>query len=606
MDIHIGNGLYVKAAKFGFKPQYPGGFQGLLFKRGHNVKRWKARYFVLTGKSLKYFIDSNCKEKDLRGAYILDNNSSLSLPSGSIDGKKYLIDLKARRASDEADSLLLSASTDTDRQLWLHALQEAIHDGVVVTVQPDIWHTMFKIEIALHVQHGQDIVLNDGNQVFEPNQLSSAPTITFPRHGLRHDLISYCLVIVDVDTPSRDCPSRHSRIVWLQANIVASNAGREEILPFELKSGSTLLNGIHRVFYVLFEQSNHLALSSHQYQLLDREGLSIPELAQRLQLSRPIGIDGCYVDFGNDTAPQLSSPNRISHPECNSPIGPDTLDSLLEIPAEGLFRDVSSTSEASSKNNSVPRENRRVSFISSSSMTTGSPGTVNDGTPPLKVKGIVSALKGSSNSLKKRGRRKSVSFKLDEPPLYVASEASFPEAVALDLIANGYGDDNDPPDYDLGSSTNRVITYSSPPPSSVDNFTPPKIRHHHEQLSLELQKPSTTIDETGNRSSPQSSSTFSPQKTSSIGLESVRYENCPNNNKGENGKNVRGIGSLNTSMSAILGKGGSFVEQLATIAHDPQLVCEFFRVSNKNIFSGGKLVCFFIFTIMSIVGISLY
>jgi len=43
------------------------------------------------------------------------------------------------------------------------------------------------------------------------------------------------------------------------------------------------------------------------------------------------------------------------------------------------------------------------------------------------------------------------------------------------------------------------------------------------------------------------------------------------------------------SLSAILGNGATFAEQLASIAHDAQLVCEFFRVNNKNIFNGEML-----------------
>lgn len=599
MDIHIGNGLYVKASKFGFKPQYPQGFRGLLFKRGHNVKSWKARYFVLEEKSLKYFADSNCKEKDLKGTWILDTNSIVALPTNSIDGKSYLIDLKARRAGGEVDSLLLSAAIDTDRQLWLHALEEAIQDGVIEIVQPDVWHSMFKVEIVLHVQHGSDVIIHDGDQVLEPQQLISAPTVTFPRHGLQHGVSAYCLVAVDIDSPSRDSSSRHSRVVWLQANISPTKSG-EEFLPFELKNAQFISSGIHRIFYVLLEQSRLLSFSSPECQL-ERESLSISDLARQLQLIRPVGIDGCYVNFVNSHDSQESqspSPDAKSSRDCSSPLGPDTLDTLLEIPAEGLFRDTSSASEASSKNSAVRRENRRVSFLSSSSITTsGSPGTANDGTPPHKIKTIVSALKGSNSPSKKGhgGRRKSVSFKLDEEPLYLASEASFPEAVALDLIANRYGDDNDPPDYDLGSSVNRAITYSSLPPSGVNSFKPPKSlqQQQQQQPSLELPKPPNMEDGlTGSLLSPPSSSSSTLRKASNSGLDqSEKSASKENSSSNANGKNTRSIsrnGSLNTSLSAILGNGGTFVEQLASIAHDTQLVCEFFRVSNKNIFNGGK------------------
>ena len=238
--ISIGNKLYVHAEPFGCRSRFASGHSGTLMKRGHVVKNWKRRFFVLKNQELKYYTDESLSS--LKGEYILSRTSVILEQEGDIDGHHYLLVLQAshnqqhsvdakgssgssngkgqkhhsngNNASNtstgathsQADSLILSAGSELERREWMEAIYTAVHGGFPQVLIPDVWPESFYPSFDLTVQYGiraGDPQEGTGNEEGEcgtkdkkTDEESSLldindGNVTYPRLLINEPLVSY-------------------------------------------------------------------------------------------------------------------------------------------------------------------------------------------------------------------------------------------------------------------------------------------------------------------------------------------------------------------------------------------------------------------------------
>jgi len=100
--------------------------EGWLFKRGHVVKNWKRRYFILTENSIKYFSKKPASNFDasqyLKGAINLQG-AKVFANSAPSDGA---VQFKFGITSGTGKEYLMSCYTDFEMQAWVKAVQSAI------------------------------------------------------------------------------------------------------------------------------------------------------------------------------------------------------------------------------------------------------------------------------------------------------------------------------------------------------------------------------------------------------------------------------------------------------------------------------------------------
>ncbi|XP_059928310.1 switch-associated protein 70-like [Gadus macrocephalus] len=92
--------------------------QGYVMKKGHKMKIWSERWFILRSNTLSYYLSEDLVDK--RGDAVLDQNSSVeSLPDR--EGKKCLFVVRC------ADRIFELCATDKKRkQEWIQALQTCL------------------------------------------------------------------------------------------------------------------------------------------------------------------------------------------------------------------------------------------------------------------------------------------------------------------------------------------------------------------------------------------------------------------------------------------------------------------------------------------------
>ena len=96
--------------------------EGWLEKEGHWFKNWKKRYFVLDGNgSLAYYTDDT--RGKIKGSYQLSSTSSVN--SIKEQGSRRFRFVVRAHGANGSDVLVLSAGTDTDRELWMSKLEQA-------------------------------------------------------------------------------------------------------------------------------------------------------------------------------------------------------------------------------------------------------------------------------------------------------------------------------------------------------------------------------------------------------------------------------------------------------------------------------------------------
>ncbi|CAL8243686.1 unnamed protein product [Lota lota] len=102
--------------------------QGYVMKKGHKMKIWSERWFILRSNTLSYYLCEDLVDK--RGDVVLDQNSSVeSLPDK--EGKKCLFVVRCADRSFE-----LCATDKKRKQEWIQALQTCIQQARLGLLSP--------------------------------------------------------------------------------------------------------------------------------------------------------------------------------------------------------------------------------------------------------------------------------------------------------------------------------------------------------------------------------------------------------------------------------------------------------------------------------------
>lgn len=192
------------------KSKFANRVSGTLEKQGHVFKSWRTREFVLENNVFTYF------DKEVtKGTCVIDVNSKIS-PSPDIDGYSFIFTLVTGQGTMKERSLVMSASDNDKRELWIQAISNAI-EGHSVSI-PDVFSDPFRVTIPLTVTFGGDVV-NDGNMM-TARQVHVPPTITYnPKENTSETPSYYALVIIDPDAPSPKNPIYREFVHWVVVNI---------------------------------------------------------------------------------------------------------------------------------------------------------------------------------------------------------------------------------------------------------------------------------------------------------------------------------------------------------------------------------------------------
>lgn len=326
--VSISEGLYVPATRFGFRSQYPIGREGKIWKRGHFVKNWKQRHFVLKNNVLKYFIDES--KTSLKGSFVISESCTVEMLNEGWEGHHN--NLAIRNGTAE---LFLSADNTSEQISWYAAIRDAIMNSLPEVLEPELGWPKFRTKCIVDVQYEGDVQVADGN-VLKCSQLRQPPDAHLSFREVPALSEYFTLMAYDVDHPSRKDARRSHYLLWMVANIHLEDVqqAQEEAaavgcvlrassgltaVPYQPPSPAQL-TGLHRIFYVVFKQSH--VLSKHEacfeHFAGQRSGFDARAAAAALDLLAPQGIDGCYTEWDLSAAQpvllQLDSPDRIDSP----------------------------------------------------------------------------------------------------------------------------------------------------------------------------------------------------------------------------------------------------------------------------------------------------
>lgn len=282
---------------FGFRSKYINGLTGNLFKKGFQRKTWLSRYFVLKDSEFKYYNDDSCKQ--LKGTYILSNNSSVQQLNQEIDGYSLILLIKAENSTGEMHELYLSAPNENSRKNWIDTIIDTIQGFSRTIIQPDLCEN-FSPKVLLNIYYSFDsmnINVMDGN-LLKPLQLSEKPNIDYSSPNNKF----YSFFLVDMDYPAHNDEKRRNYLLWHLVNIPGSNTkSAVEVIPYQTPA-PFYNSGKHRYFCLLFEQAksfDNSTLSSIRRSTIKRDYFKLKawlNLAPVI-VKKPVGIDGFYCDW---------------------------------------------------------------------------------------------------------------------------------------------------------------------------------------------------------------------------------------------------------------------------------------------------------------------
>lgn len=182
---------------------YHDGHNGMLEKRGQVLKNWKERYFVLEKHSLKYFTS---KSRDvMKGEYIIDANTSISVVNEVVDGRELLFSLSSERTFNPNKPgkegnriLLLKAATITERDAWIEAIRDTIYNGYSLIQIPEIFPQSISPKMPLFVRYASTEIHD--RSIVCPKDALSEPCVMYRPDDLSDQ---YSLVMMDADFPSK-------------------------------------------------------------------------------------------------------------------------------------------------------------------------------------------------------------------------------------------------------------------------------------------------------------------------------------------------------------------------------------------------------------------
>jgi phosphatidylethanolamine-binding protein (PEBP) family uncharacterized protein len=275
--------------------RFLGGLRGHLSKQGKVFKKWSLRYFHLEKRSLQCYIDES-KTQPI-GEVLIDESTRIYDVTEDVEGMKSLFYVIGRNSAGVDEVMFLSAPSEKEKQDWIEAIIDQVHDGFKQISQTDLWPTMFFPCLDITINYGSNVSAENGN-ILRPVHIETAPAISIK--GVQPDE-RYSLIMLDMDCiPLIGGIEDRVFLHWGVINFANGDIKTgDEIVPYQAPA-PLYESGLHRYFFLLFKQTEALTpllLSKTGELFLRREGFPLQPWAQCMGFHQPAAINGFYAGW---------------------------------------------------------------------------------------------------------------------------------------------------------------------------------------------------------------------------------------------------------------------------------------------------------------------
>lgn len=199
---------------FGNLHKYLGGHRGRLFQKGHVIKNWKPRFFVLEKRKIKYYADETLFR--MNGEFIINADTLIYDIPGEVEGRKFVFYISAKYATSTEEVLYLSAQSLRDKMEWMEAITDAIHNGFKLIDQPEVWMEPFYPSVDVCVSYSKSNAFVEYGNLLKPSMVESNPAIS-----LRFTDVNsiYSMILVDLDSVHSEGDNKTAFLHWGIVNI---------------------------------------------------------------------------------------------------------------------------------------------------------------------------------------------------------------------------------------------------------------------------------------------------------------------------------------------------------------------------------------------------
>jgi phosphatidylethanolamine-binding protein (PEBP) family uncharacterized protein len=269
------------------------GYKGYLTKQGKVFKQWSSRYFILEKKRLKYYEDDTLET--CLGEMIVDSTVHLYDISEEVDGLKHLIYVVGKAVNSTEENLFLAASCDKEKQDWIEAITDSVHDGFKQIFQPDLWSSDFYPSVDVGIYYKKYGVAAENGNILRPSNTDVPPEVVFK--GI-HAEDRYSFIMLDIDPISSiENPSNKFFLHWGVINISGLDLKTGEHLAPYIPPAPVYNSGLHRFFFLVFKQRtsvSSIVLNEITELFHKRDGFPFMKWVRLMDFSDPAGINGFY------------------------------------------------------------------------------------------------------------------------------------------------------------------------------------------------------------------------------------------------------------------------------------------------------------------------
>lgn len=327
--------------------RFRNGFRGELWKQGKVIKKWKLRYFVLDNHKLRCYNDSNMD--GLHAELIIDDGMQLyDVPDGA-EEQNHAFFLLGKSANGAEEVFLLAANSDREKQEWVEALIDGVHDGFKQIFQPDLWPSSFYPSVDLFLQFSCGGVNNgvENGNILRPYNTEFPPTFTI-KGAKPDDRFSFVMLDIDPISSPENVNNKYF-LHWGVVNFSGSDISTgDELAPY-IPPAPVYNSGLHRYFFLLFKQTKPLSsmqLSEIVEYFNQRDGFAFNSWLRRMSFTGPpAAINGFYAGWEEycDTIHEKTGyvpPEQYRSPTQESRVQREEDRRRLETTKLALYRDL--------------------------------------------------------------------------------------------------------------------------------------------------------------------------------------------------------------------------------------------------------------------------
>jgi phosphatidylethanolamine-binding protein (PEBP) family uncharacterized protein len=275
------------------------GFVANYGSRERSSKNGSSVFFYLEHHKLRCYNDSSLDS--FHAELIIDESMQIyDVPDGA-EEQNYAFFLVGKNSAGAEEVFLLAANSEREKQEWVEALVDGVHDGFKQIFQPDLWPTPFYPFVELFLQFscgGVSSGVENGN-ILRPFNTEMAPTISIK--GIKPD-DRYSFVMFDIDPiPSADNANNKYFLHWGVVNFTGGDISTgDELAPY-VAPAPVYNSGLHRFFFLLFKQAKPLTsmqLSETVEYFNQRDGFAFVNWIRRMSITTsPAAINGFYAGW---------------------------------------------------------------------------------------------------------------------------------------------------------------------------------------------------------------------------------------------------------------------------------------------------------------------